>query len=221
GSTVSSPTNGQNHTWKVRALNAGGPGAASGASNATSAYGPIADASNLTASSAGPKVTFSWNTNWQQYGNGRQITGSSVTVNGQAVNAGAGSWTSPEEANKSYTITVTVSRADGSRSFSRTQVVPPAQITAIYRGDRVNVDGTSGWHYVIVEYRNFPQGTRDVWCRANGTNLDPNYGRAPIGFAHSGRVQTKCIAKIESPEPGAITMSVEGMGDFQFSNWSG
>ncbi|WP_244250654.1 Ig-like domain-containing protein [Arthrobacter crystallopoietes] len=221
GATVSSPTNGQNHTWKVRALNAGGPGAASPASNATSAYGPITDASNLAASTAGPKVTFTWNANWQAYGNGREITGSSVTVNGQAVNAGAGSWTSPEEPNKSYTITVTVSRSDGSRSFSRTQVVPPAEITGIYRGDRVNVDGTSGWHYVIVDYRNFPQGTRDVWCRANGSNLDPNYGRAPIGFAHSGRVQTKCIAKIDSPEPGAITMSVEGMGDFAFSNWSG
>ncbi|EMY33222.1 hypothetical protein D477_016055 [Arthrobacter crystallopoietes BAB-32] len=223
GAMAGSPTNGQNHSWRVRALNAGGPGAASPASNATSAYGPITDASNIGASVNGPRVTFTWNTNWQQYGNGRDITGSSVTVNGQAVNAGAGSWTSGEEAGKTHTIVVTVNRADGSRSFTRSQDTSPAAVTGLYRGSKVNVNGEDNWYRVKIGYRNFPLGTRTMTCRGTDTNLDPNYGRTTLQFnSYSGITgETNCIANVSPPYTDDLIVTIEGYGDFHLNGWSG
>lgn len=223
GATAASPTNGQNHTWRVRALNAGGPGAASAASNATSAYGPITDASNIGASVNGPKVTFTWNTNWQQYGNGREVTGSSVTVNGQAVNAGSGSWTSGEEPGKTHTIVVTVTRADGSKSFSRSQSTSPAAVTGLYRGEEVIVRGERNWYRVKVGYRNFPLGSVTMTCRGTDENLDPNNGRTTLRItSYSGITgETNCISNMSPPYTDDLLVTIEGYGTFHMHGWSG
>ncbi|WP_229791062.1 Ig-like domain-containing protein [Zhihengliuella salsuginis] len=81
GATIDTGSNGDPHTWRVRAVNAAGPAKASAPSNSTSAYGPLRNNGKLGASHGDDWVKFTWNTNAGEY-NGRKVT-QTVTIDGK------------------------------------------------------------------------------------------------------------------------------------------
>ncbi|WP_313821505.1 Ig-like domain-containing protein [Citricoccus sp.] len=127
-STITVPANGSSYSLTVRAKNAAGVGTSQKVSTAR-AYGPLKPPEPFTATGEG-KVVFSWSTNTDAAGNGRDAT-MTATVNGRQIQ-NSGRYTSEwvREATR-YTLKVTVC-ADGDCASSESSVssitVPPPSI---------------------------------------------------------------------------------------------
>lgn len=172
GATVNVGNNGNpGHTFRVRAVNAAGAGPASPASNAETAYGPINNASNIRKSSSGIHASFSWNANPDAYGNGRPVTGMDVTVNGNRV-ANNGQWNGGDSPDQTHTLRITVTRADGSQSFSDS--VTTASRQAVMGQGQHKTDGdcfSKDCYYFAVTLKNFA-ANRNVEVFCHYTNMD-------------------------------------------------
>lgn len=177
GSNVNVGSNGTNVTVRVRAMNAAGAGDPSAASNQTSAYGPIRDAANVTATGGKEEVRFTWNPNVSAYENGRGIT-LSVTVDGQSVDASRGAYTRKVGHSTTSKIVVTArtsnpDAADQTKSWSASATSdeappPPAPPSVrISRGASNSVGDCipdRGCSLVNVAVQNMEPGTYTVEC---------------------------------------------------------
>ncbi len=216
GNIINVGSNGTNVTVSVRALNAAGAGDPSDASNQTSAYGPIRDAANVRSTGGEKKVVHSWNPNVRDYENGRGLT-LTVTVDGQRVNATAGSFTKNVGYSTTSTVVVRVqttletsaqmSREWNGRATSEKAPPPPpppAKPSGVtQRGEPVSVEGCNiNCHKLRVSVQDFPPGTHTAKCWAAG------------GEAGSGR-------KIGSGNSYAISVGADGRGSGDLNCWAG
>ncbi|MGD6978314.1 Ig-like domain-containing protein [Citricoccus zhacaiensis] len=216
GSTINVGSNGTNVTVSVRALNAAGAGDPSGASNQTSAYGPIRDAANVRSSGGEKKVVHTWNPNVRDYENGRGLT-MTVTVDGRQVDATAGSHTAKVGYSTTSKVVVRVqttleTSAQQSRQWSGKAASdkapppppPPAKPSGVtQRGTPVSESGCNiNCHKLRVSVQDFPPGTHTAKCWASG------------GEAGSGRT-------IGSGNSYAISVGANGRGSGDLNCWAG
>lgn len=138
GSTINVGSNGKNVTVKVRALNAAGAGDPSSASNQTSAYGPVTNASNLKGTGGEQTVSFSWNSNADAYANGRPVK-LSVKISGVGSTDNDGSQTVSTGYSDKRTLTVTATPSEGKATSWTTTAEskpkpPPERKVTLSRG---------------------------------------------------------------------------------------
>ncbi|QCU79465.1 fibronectin type III domain-containing protein [Citricoccus sp. SGAir0253] len=216
GSVIDVGSNGTNVTVSVRALNAAGAGDPSGASNQTSAYGPIKDAADVRSSGGERKVVHSWNPNVRDYENGRGLA-LTVTVDGRQVDATAGSHTATVGYSTTSTVVVRVettpeASVQMSRQWSAKATSdkappppppPPSPSGVTERGAPVSVSGCDiKCHKYRVSVQDFTPGTHTAKCWASG------------GTAGSGRT-------IGTGNSYPIRVGLDGRGSGDLDCWAG
>lgn len=176
GSVITTDANGSPHTWRVRALNAAGPGDPSSASNSTSSYGPLRDGGGRSASHGDDWIKFGWNAKPGDYANGRKVTLSASISGSSTPNDGSEKVNVDWETTRKLTITAKDSEGQTlSRSISETsnkKPVPPKPSATLRSGDGVSEPGCEVNCYKLkVVLKNFTgeyQGTWAANCYQSG-----------------------------------------------------
>ncbi|CAM3823180.1 Ig-like domain-containing protein [Smaragdicoccus niigatensis] len=106
GGTVSGLTNGTSYTFKVRGVNAAGPGPDGGTSSAVTPFGPP-KAPAISGSAAGTAVNFTWDSDSSHMQNGRPISSVTVTFDSTGV-ANNGSYTGGSGYSQSHSLKIHV-----------------------------------------------------------------------------------------------------------------
>ncbi len=141
GSAVNGLSNGNSHSFRVRARNEAGPGPASAASNAVTPFGPIRDASNIRSSVNGFNVTFTWEKNGSAYANGKPGGATvNVTVDGKSV-SNSGSWTGGNQPEDRHNVRIEVCRGGGDcRTFTASDRSASPELTLRQGADTPVID---------------------------------------------------------------------------------
>ncbi|RZU62021.1 Ig-like domain-containing protein [Zhihengliuella halotolerans] len=167
GAVIDTGSNGDPHTWRVRAVNAAGPANPSAPSNSTSAYGPLRDNPQISASHGNDWIKFTWNTGAGTY-NGRKVT-QTVTIGGnQTPNDGAQT-VNGLGYSTSRTIKIVATDTEGQRkTWSKTEKTnpKPQRKVSLSKGDLNNsYTGCNSRCYTFhVRIENFNPGTYRVDC---------------------------------------------------------
>ncbi|WP_344881859.1 Ig-like domain-containing protein [Zhihengliuella alba] len=167
GAVIDVGSNGDPHTWRVRALNAAGAGQPSPPSNNTSAYGPLRDNANISKSHGDHWVEFRWNPKAGQ-DNGRSVK-YNVTVGGNSTANDGVERVNNLEYSTSRTIRIVATDAEGQReSWEATAKTnpKPARKVSLSRGNLNNsYEGCPTNCYTFqVNIENFEPGTYRVDC---------------------------------------------------------
>ncbi|GAB3753076.1 Ig-like domain-containing protein [Zhihengliuella somnathii] len=189
GGVVDVGSNGDSHSFRVRAVNAAGAGRASEPSNSESAYRSLRDNANLKKASGKGYVEFWWNTDAGEY-NGRSVT-QTVTVNGNS-KSNSGHWKKTGLGySESKTIKIVARDSEGqSRSWSttaKTDPKPARKVTVQWHQYSGKYCGNC-WQVEVKIYNFSPHTSYNIACysqngrfrdyaRAISTNGD-GYGRA-------------------------------------------
>ncbi|MFL4473498.1 Ig-like domain-containing protein [Paeniglutamicibacter sp. MACA_103] len=139
GGTIDTGANGQAHTWRVRALNAAGPAAPSPASNQTSAYGPLRDNAQISATHGDHWIKFTWNAAAGE-ANGRTVT-RTVTINGNKTANDGAQRLENLGYSTSRTLKIVARDTEGqTKSWSKTEQTnpKPARSVQLSRGPNYN-----------------------------------------------------------------------------------
>ncbi|MBG6084946.1 Ig-like domain-containing protein [Zhihengliuella flava] len=167
GDVIGVGSNGDPHTFRVRAVNAAGAGRPSDPSNSESAYRPLRSNADISKSSGKGYVEFRWNPDAGEY-NGRSVT-QTVKINGSTT-SNDGQW---RDNNLGYSTTRTIEivarDSEGqSRSWSKSATTDPkpARSVTLRQGDSNNsYAGCSRYCYTFkVWIDNFDPGTYRLNC---------------------------------------------------------
>ena len=176
--TVNGLANGTSYTFTLQACNADGCGGWSPASNAAIPYGPPG-APSASASLSGTTITFSWSGGG---GGGRPIANYQINIDGggwQTVGASSGSQAHAYGYSQTHSVVARVVDSAGQTSgVSNTASAttppappPPKTVSVSYGGPGSSSIGTcgpsSGCHWVVVTFSNFPAGNHTVQCAAD------------------------------------------------------
>lgn len=215
GAAIDTGSNGDPHTWRVRAVNAAGPAKASAPSNSESAYGPLRRNGNINKSSGNGWIKFTWNTDAGEY-NGRKVT-QRVTINGNQIK-NSGSWRKDGLGySTSRTIRIVATDTEGQKeSWSKTAETNPKPARSV----KVNWHEYSGrycsncWTVRVQIYNYAPHSSFNIACfnqngkfrdysRAISTNGD-GYGSAIPSCENDRNYATPFYVKVDGTKSNEI-----------------
>jgi len=164
GAVIDTGSNGTAHTWRVRALNAAGAASPSPASNQESAYGPLRDNANISASHGDDWITFNWNTNAGE-DNGRTVSQTVKIGGNNTKNDGTQKVTGLGYSTDRTIKVIASDNAGQSRSWSKTEKTNPKPARSVTLSKGPNYNGYSNstcdpdCYKYHVELYNFAPGT--------------------------------------------------------------
>ncbi|WP_372696824.1 Ig-like domain-containing protein [Arthrobacter sp. JSM 101049] len=220
GGKITTGSNGDPHSWRVRALNAAGPGNPSSPSNSTSSYGPLRDGKGRSATHGDHSITFNWNEKEGAYENGRKTT-VTATINGVGKVSNTGSYTVKNlDWEEQRTLTITATDAAGqklTREISeRTNKEPPPPdppkpSATVRSGDYVSTDGCRvNCYKLAVQLKNFESGTWNAQCYDNGRSHKFSDYTYKVDGAKTGKQQLGCWHGANYHMPITVKLTKDG-----------
>ena len=192
----------------MRALNAAGAASPSPASNKESAYGPLRDNANITASHGNDWITFNWNANAGE-SNGRSISHTVKIGGNNTKNDGTEKVTGLGYSTE-RTIKVIASDNEGqSRSWSKTEKTnpKPARSVTLSKGPLYNGYSNStcppNCYKYHVELYNFAPGTHTYWtkCYHSGGMFSDNSVTFTVNGEGRASANLPCVVEPGYAEP--------------------